>query len=442
MKLLPHQWAGAQWLASKKYALLADQMRVGKSVQSITACDLICAKQILIICPTIAKLNWADEFRKWSIFDRPIDIVMTGKDKPNAGVIICSYDLAKKVDLPKGDVLIIDESHYVINPSSARSKITLGKEGLVRRYDRCWCLSGTPAKNNAGEVWLLLHVFGVYKFKRQAFIRRFCTGRYEGFKFKITGNNKKNIPELKHMLRAIMLRRTLEQVMPELPVLDIGLFRFKPGKVDEELWFPDLLKFPHQRQHIRQESLDLQTTLRRTRRDKKADVLRSLDSGHYSQMRKYVGLAKIDPTLKLICNELESGTPKIVVFAWHHSVIMALRMGLEKLGYKYSVITGKTRQSKRVSQLKAFKDTPNCRVFIGNILAAGVNIDLSAANLVYLVEASWVPDENLQAIFRLRNINKKAPVVARFLCATGTVDVDIQNTLVRKSKNLMEIFNK
>ena len=76
-------------------------------------------------------------------------------------------------------------------------------------------MSGTPALNNASELWTMLYVCGVYKYDYPQFLRDFCTGYHTPYGFKITGT--KNAEALQGLLEGFMLRRTMAEVRPDIP---------------------------------------------------------------------------------------------------------------------------------------------------------------------------------------------------------------------------------
>ena len=107
------------------------------------------------------------EFLKWQTIPRKINVIKKGSDTPiYNGVNIVSYDLARTKNLHKAfmskrwDLLILDECDALKNPSAKRTQKILGmrnEPGLAQRADRVWCLSGTPVRNNAAEIWALLN---------------------------------------------------------------------------------------------------------------------------------------------------------------------------------------------------------------------------------------------------------------------------------------------
>ena len=108
--------------------------------------------------------------------------------------------------------------------------------------------------------------------------------------------------------------------------------------------------------------------------------------------------------------------------------------------YQPASLSGDTAARRRDAQIARFQTDPACRVFIGQIVAAGTNIDLSVADEALFVEASWVPGENAQAAARLQNVNKNRPITATFVALADSIDERIQTTLRRKTKDLTALF--
>jgi SNF2 family DNA or RNA helicase len=64
--LVPEQIEGARFLANNARALLADEPGFGKSAQAVAACDFVCARRILVLTTASARVNWLNEFEKFS----------------------------------------------------------------------------------------------------------------------------------------------------------------------------------------------------------------------------------------------------------------------------------------------------------------------------------------------------------------------------------------
>jgi SNF2 family DNA or RNA helicase len=79
------------------------------------------------------------------------------------------------------------------------------------------------------------------------------------------------------------------------------------------------------------------------------------------------------------------------------------------------------------------------RVFIGQVKAAGTAITLTAASEVAIVEPSWVPGDNVQAICRAHRLGQHDSVLASFLYLPGTLDQRIMTVFRRKAHEIAEL---
>jgi SWI/SNF-related matrix-associated actin-dependent regulator 1 of chromatin subfamily A len=146
--------------------------------------------------------------------------------------------------------------------------------------------------------------------------------------------------------------------------------------------------------------------------------------------RHDLGMAKVPLALDHIKDTLES-VGKVVIFAHHQDVIAALREGL--LEYGCAVITGQTSGADRQAEVDRFQNDPGCRVFIGNIKAAGVGITLTAASTVVFVESDWTPGWMAQAEDRCHRIGQSESVLIQYLVFDGSMDALLCSMLVTKA---------
>ena len=454
--LYPYQVEGAKWLASKKYALLADEMRLGKTPIAIRAADLIDAKPILVLCPAIARINWSREFAKFSRRTLSSFVHLTGRKpsiSPSFDIAICSYDLLQSsavlshLRARRYALIILDESHYLKTPSAARTKAILSRTGLVHQADRVWCLTGTPAPNNASELWTTLYVFRQTELGYSGFLREFCTGYESPYGFRITGN--KNVSKLREILKPIMLRRTKEQVRPDLPRAQYSEYVVQPAELnvaDVEAVFNKRTEALHEgvgfvTRHVEAGFKILNAALA-GKENSPEELLAALaaNTRHTATLRQCIGLLKAPRVVELVKEELENGLFKIVIFAIHVAAIKTMQEGLAL--YQPLTIWGGTPPAKRDRALESFKNNDKNRVMIANIQAGGVAIDLSAAHDVIFAEADWVPANNAQAAARVDGPNQKQPINIRFISLAGTIDEVIQRTLRRKTEQLAKIFDQ
>jgi SWI/SNF-related matrix-associated actin-dependent regulator 1 of chromatin subfamily A len=451
-KLFPYQDQGAEFLSRKNYALLADEMGLGKTAQAILGLDRVSALIALVICPSVARINWLREFEMWSEFPRRYEVMAALTDTPSKGVtVICSYDYAtenfEKLAKIKWDALVLDEAHFLKSHEAKRAKAILGVSGIARSAQKIWLLSGTPAPNHPGELWIMLYTFGVTKLKYDDFIDRYCIVRNTSFGRKVVAANTANIPELRQLLSQIMLRRLKKDVMSQLPPISYGHVSVEAGPVDVEIlpsftqyFLPvdrrDELKLELERQANLLKSVE--SNMRPEMNDKLATLAAISDS--VSTLRRYIGLQKCRDAIEIINRELENNAyQKIVIFAIHRDVIETMRGGLRK--FKPVTLYGGTDPDKRQRNIDRFQRDPKCRVFIGNIHAAGIAITLTAAHHVTFIEQDWVPGNNAQAIMRCHRIGQENPVSVRFIVLDKTLDAKIGFILKRKTEQLTEIFD-
>lgn len=451
--LLPYQEAGRDWLSGNKHCLLGDEMGVGKSAQAIAAADKVGARNVLVICPAIARINWAREFDRFSQWKRSTRVLLAGEPPSlDTELVITSFDLLLN-DVVFGslfgrqwDAIIVDEAHYLKEPTAERTKRVVGKHGLIHKARHFWPLSGTFAPNHVGEMWLWFFLFGYTTLQREAFVRRYCQVIDTPYGMKITGNKQANLAEFKAMLSNIMLRRTKDEVMFDLPELTLSEVTVPAGPVDIDIWFyPEwmasgdegVLKMLDAQQKKLQQSWDSVLGIRTP--DISREAILPAISPTVTTLRRYVGLQKVPAILEMVREELENGLDKIVLFAVHRDVIVGLQEGLKK--YKALSLYGGTPPEKRQKHIDKFQRDPKTRVFIGNIQACGVAISLTAANEAIFVESDWVPANNAQAVMRLHRKGQTRPVRARFASLEGSLDFDIQRVLRRKTKALLEAFD-
>jgi SNF2 family DNA or RNA helicase len=162
-------------------------------------------------------------------------------------------------------------------------------------------------------------------------------------------------------------------------------------------------------------------------------------AGSMVTLRRYIGMAKLPKVCEILDGELAMNqVDKIVIFAVHKDVIEHTRLKLAKYGAV--TLYGGTPPEKRQRNIDRFMKDPKCRVFIGNIVAAGTGITLTSAHEVAFMEADWVPANNAQAAMRCHRIGQDKPVRVRFFSCEGSVDEDVMHTLKRKTAELAKIF--
>ena len=448
-QLFPYQLEGARFLSERKGALLADEPRVGKTWPAIVASDMVFAENVLWITKGSAR---ADHRRAWQnvqILNRRVTSIYSGSDKlPAHGVIIISYTLAvgpffEELLRRKFDTLVLDEAHRVKSLDANRTQRLLGENGrrvnsLVGRADYVWALTGTPFPNNYTEIFPLMRALfpkslrlagnRIYAFA--GFKKHFCNEIDYGFGPKIVSN--KNADDLHDRLSPYMLRRKFNEVWPDasIPVVD-RLF------IDAQLRLDELAV--DERKLIEQ---DFAQRLRRAEGDvEKTDaILRQIEQRLGARLQRLTGEAKALPLAEWVIDQLENGIGKVVLMAWHRSVIDILAKALAR--YKPIVIDGRTTGRQKDEHQQAFMNDPTRMVAIGQIVAAGEAIDLSAADTLIFAESSWAAGDNDQAWRRIVNVNKRSALLVLFATLADSIDEDVQRAHERKLQDAAKVYDR
>lgn len=424
MQLKPFQEVGAEFLAARKRALLADDMRMGKTIQVIEACKRVGARRIRVICPAMARMVWRQHF----------------KDYSSCSGEIVSYDEARKVERwTEVDVLVIDESHFTKNLEAQRTKAVWARGGAAWHADRIWCLSGTPAPNHVGELWPMLRAFGAIRAGYWDFVKHFCRVDSLG---KIRGSDPAHVQELRDILAPFTLRRMKRDYGLAEPFIESYPVESSTDFLSAR--FP--LDYSWRERKLYEQMAELQATLEPMSDDERLVYLEA-NAEHFAVLRRLTALLKAPAVADLIGFEIENGlVDKLVVFGYHRDALKMIyrELMLREPKVKAELVYGGTPDRKKEAAVRAFQRTGKggSKVFLGNLTTAGVAIDLSVATNGILLERDWVPGNNRQALDRMSGWRQDKPVHIRDIVLPGSVDEIIARTVTRKTLELAEVFDK
>jgi len=442
-----YQVVGAEWLKIRVQALLSDVPGVGKTGTAIRALDLVGAANVIVACPASTRVQWAREFERFSPMDRPLQVVMPGDTPRTFGIVVIFYDaIVKHLELlmsVQWDVLVIDEAHalksrYKIGKKTSgyRTKAIYGFgrrfPGLITKATRTWRLTGTPALNHSGELWTHVRSAGLTTMPYWDWVYHFCEGFNSEHGFRFTKH--KNVPELLALLKPFMLRRTKAEVQPNLKE---PMFETITVPRSDAAMAPEFLAMIPQ---ITQADEELQNALAADDPDAQLNTLESMASS-LATLRRYTLMAKLPAIAEQIEEDLTNGgIQKLTVFGIHK---IGIKWLAEKLAAFHPVtLTGDTPGHLRQAHIDRFQREDKCRLFLGNIDAAGTGVDglQNVCDECLFCEQSWVPSQNLQAVMRLCRIGQKNPVRARIFSLYGSVDEHVQDVLTKKMRELAKIL--
>lgn len=431
---------GARWLASMRRAMLLDGPRVGKTAQAIGGCDILGAESVLVVCPSLARQNWAREFEACSVLGRPIATVMDARDpiEPH-GVTILSMGGARNEQLHarvmehRWDVLIIDEAHFLKDPKSIRTGQVCSKHGFASRAGHIWFLTGSPMLNSPTEMWVMLRTCGAYKDGLAAFRDEFCIW-YEGEHGPVV-KAMKNEERLQELMAPYMRRRTWAEISGAdyVPPTwnDVMLRRedIEPDDLQQLLTIEAANKIGGRARAL----------VERILAGEDVDLADARPKEAFARLRWANSWAKIGPIKRWIIPRLESGEiDKVVVFAHHGRVIELLQEYLRPYGAKS--IYGGTKPKDRQSHIDLFNSRYDRRVLLVQDQVGQTAIDLSGACHLVFAELDWVPENNAQAMMRIQGPRQKRPVTIWNMVLEGFIDQVFTRVLRRKTEMCAKLF--
>src|SRR5262249_30813735 len=159
----PYQLEGIAFLMPRHAALLADEMVLGKTMQTILALRLLfhagLIRRALLVCPKPLVTNWARELRSWAE-DVPFEVVAgdTAARRAIWQVSNCPLKLVNYEILTRDAEILADEKSRfdaVALDEAQRIKTRESRTAqVVRRLhrNRSWALTGTPIENRPEDL--------------------------------------------------------------------------------------------------------------------------------------------------------------------------------------------------------------------------------------------------------------------------------------------------
>jgi len=323
-------------------------------------------------------------------------------------------------------IIIMDEVHYLKSYEAKRTHAIFGGagwDGLAPKASRLLGLTGTPLPNRPEECYAVARTFdhsSIDNLSERKFRDRY-NPRFTAPNGYVV-ENVARLPELQNRLRShFMVRRMKREVLTQLPAT-----QYEITYVEPTVGVKQVLRAEHM--------LGIDPT-----------DFANLDAdtqGHIATLRREMGEEKVPLIVEHVTRLLDGGVDKLVVFAWHRTVIAALSEKLARYGHV--VVQGGTTSYQKHKKKLAFMESPNCRIFLGNIQACGTGTDglQEVCSMATFAEASWVPGENDQAVDRLARMGQRQSVLAQFLVAPDSMDEKVLTSAIRKATNTHAALDK
>ena len=444
LNLREYQDTGFKWLwwlyKNHLHGLLADEMGLGKTHQAMALLYAIqqFAKEppkFLIISPTTVLDHWEDKIRKFCPTLNPLKHHGPKRTKnlkaglKNHPAMITSYGILLKdirdLSSINWDVIILDEAHFVKNNDTATYHAVCKLQGHTRL-----CLTGTPIENHLGELknifdFLVPGYLGSEDFFKKNFMQP----------IQVAETPEREIA-LQRLIHPFKMRRTKELVLKDLPAKvedkrscelsgeQAGIYR----RILEMKASPLIQQLKDEKNPIPFLHVFATITLLKQVCDHPAMVL---DGSNWRDHHS----GKFEALKELLDEALGSGH-KVVIFSQYVSMIDIIASYLSESKIGHAVLTGQTRN--RGQLIAKFQEDPECKVFVGSLLAGGIGIDLTAASVVIHFDRWWNASKENQATDRIHRIGQNKNVQVFKLITKGTLEEKIDQLIANKQK----IFEK
>lgn len=468
--LRPYQLHGVKWLLACEQqgfgACLADDMGLGKTLQTIAVLlylkqqtkanptdsnsgnvsveltrqlslfephqSEIRPLQALVILPTSLVFNWRRELEQFapSLFvyvhtgtGRLRDLrAIAGHD-----VVLTTYHTARQDLLLLGRmswrVIVLDESQQIKNHQSEISRVVRSLKGRFKIS-----LSGTPIENSLADLWTQME-----------FINPHALGSFREFKKRFLlpiekRRDDKAKQRLFEIVRPFFLRRTKEEVAPDLPDKSEQVFY-------SEMPPEQYRAYEQIKSAIRNQILTLFDNPQ-TRAQALNELMRLRQMANHPALlepESNLPSGKFEDILSHWENARRSGH-KVLFFSSFEKHLQLFRSYFEQQGHAFAWLTGSTPKPARTREVDRFQMQSNVQAFFMTLKAGGVGLNLTAADYVFILDPWWNPFVEQQAIARAHRIGQKKPVTVIRFIARNSIEEKILLLQQRKQQLGQALF--
>jgi hypothetical protein len=428
-ELLPYQLDGIAFAVGAGRAVLADDMGLGKTVQGIGVAEVLAheadIRRVLIICPTSLKSQWRNEIQRFS--DRDSQLI-TGSAADRAQqydndcfFTICNYEQVLRdvtaIERVKWDLIILDEGQRIKNWEAKTSAVVKSLKSPFALV-----LSGTPLENRLDELYSVVQFIDDRRLA-PAF-RFFHRHRVVDENGKVLGY--KNLDTLRENLRPILLRRTRDSVMQQLPSRSTEIVRIAPTEEQSVMhlgYMQTVLAITGKRFLTEMDLLRLQKSLLMCRMSANSTFLVDKQAPGFS--------SKLQRLAELFDQLFAEENRKAVLFSEWTTMLDLIQPLLDEREIQYVRLDGRVPQRKRQDLVNHFQRYPRCQLFL-TTNAGSTGLNLQAANTVINVDLPWNPAVLEQRIARAHRMGQQRPVQVFVMITENTLEDRLLATLSAK----------
>jgi superfamily II DNA or RNA helicase len=437
--LRPYQKDGFYWLQHLYKngfgGCLADDMGLGKTLQTITLLQHIYAGDpalpaSLVVAPTSLLHNWKNELTR---FAPELKVYMyAGEQRLKSGedarqkffdrqVVVISYGLMRNdIDYLSDytfQLLILDESQYIKNPSSQAYRAAMQLDSSHKLT-----LTGTPVENSLEDLW------AQFNFINDGLLGHLADFRQDFIQPIVKEKNAEQTDLLKRLISPFLLRRTKEEVSPELPPLLQEVVYCDMSEAQENAYEIEKNRIRNLLLEAKEQSEQPHNTF---------IALQGLNK--LRQLANHPALTEDDytdnsgKTEQVISSfeTLKASGHKVLIFSSYVRYLNLLAAHFDSEGWKYAMLTGETK--KREEAIQYFTANSDVHAFFISLKAGSTGLNLTAADYVFILDPWWNPAAEMQAMSRAHRIGQVRNVIACRFISTATVEEKIMLLQAKKT---------
>ena len=445
-KLMSHQME-CLWKATyKKYNFLALDMGTGKTLTAASISKMYNVSRTLIICPSLVKWNWLRDLSDGFGFD-PMSFTVLDRQKTVKAIVDERFVIVNYESIPKfrnhiifDDVrhIILDEIHYCKSTKSKRYK---NVKELIDYFPnaRVTLLSGTPITNRITDLFAYLKLCKVPALSnsQQGFNRTYA--KMAGNR--VLGINKDKIKELRGVLSNFMIRKKTSDCL-ELPdIVHKSYYVNKDVSAAKEYKekFEEMIE-ARERYHELKEIYDNHPNKSSDEAksiNKEMFVLRGKSRTNLITLNKLCAMSKVSSAIELIDSLIEQDK-KVIIFS-------GFKDPLFKLKYHYIDrcvhIDGSVSALKREDEIEKFKKDPSKRVYIAQITAGGIGVNITNSSNVIFLDLPFTTDKIEQAYKRSHRLGQKSIVNVAYMILENSIDERIFDMVKGKGRDISDVID-
>jgi SNF2 family DNA or RNA helicase len=318
--------------------------------------------------------------------------------------------------------LVLDEAQFVKNHQSKAYQCARKLPAAFKL-----AITGTPLENNLMEFWALTSIVAPGLFSSP---KRFA----EYYQKPVEKNGDKGqLEKLRRRVRPLMMRRTKDQVIEDLPPKQEQILEVVLNPRHQKVYQTHL-------QRERQKILGLIEDVNKNRFTifQSLTLLRqlSLDASLVDPSLSAVRSSKLDVLFEQL-EDLVAEGHRALIFSQFTGFLGKVRERLVEEKIEFCYLDGGTRN--RTDVVNEFKNG-SAPVFLISLKAGGFGLNLTEADYVFLLDPWWNPASEAQAVDRTHRIGQARNVMVYRLVAKDTIEEKVMALKARKSQLFADVM--